>query len=513
MSNREVILQALERVRRHLEFGRALHDAAIVLGIVAVGMLLWRALQLCAGSPPVVAAAVLVALLLWVGGLFVLARRRLVPRCTLGDAAASVDARAGLKNELTTASWFLEHPVPSPWVDAQVARAVKSARGLDPAALLPLRVDWRELSGGTVAALLLVAAWLAPPMVPASDAARDLRPQPQAQDHQVQFIRGLLREERDEPTVTNLERALAVLERKTASADEKRRALLEADGAIEQQALEAAALRERLYRLAASLRGIERTQEVARALEGRNAQLAAKLLQQMAEQQSPAGLEQRRALPRPSDEEQELARLLATVASEKDQAQGNSSSAAAREAADRLGRIAQRLAAQDHWSQAAHALEQLRQAVAQDSLSSLAGSRLQASGRGSDNGRTEVAGANVQQTGINGPDGNPSGHEGSKPGAATGDAQSDAVLGEKVAPLAAQLRQEAIDAEGQGAATAPKSWFYVETKQQQSNIDLENVSARSEFTLAQAAAREGLAVRNRQIVKEYFMALRQGARP
>ena len=96
----------------------------------------------------------------------------------------------------------------------------------------------------------------------------------------------------------------------------------------------------------------------------------------------------------------------------------------------------------------------------------------------------------------------------------TGDAQSDPVLGAKVAPLAVQLRQEAIGAEGQESAnTAPKTWFYAETKQQQSNVDLENVAARSEFTLGQSAALEGVAVRHRQIVKEYFMALHQGARP
>jgi hypothetical protein len=479
-----------------------------------VGLLLWRMLRICAGSAPAVAAAILVALLLWAGGLFVLARRRLAPRCTLGDAAASVDARAGLKDELKTSSWFLEHPAPSPWVDAQIARAVKAACGLNPAALLPLRVGWRELSGGTVAALLLVVAWLAPAMVPPSDAAADLRPLPQAQAQQVQFIRSLLREEPDEATARSLEQALAVLERKTASADEKRHALLEADGAIQQHALEAAALRERLYGLAASLRGMPRTREVARALEGGNAQLAAKLLQQLPGQPSSVELKQQNASSRQSDEDQELARLLAAVTDEEDKLPGQSSGEAAREAADRLTRIARRLAAEDHRSQAAHALEQLRQAVAQDLSYSPAGSRAPVAGAGADNAKTGMAGANVQQAGTNGPDSNQSGREGSKAGAVTGDAQSEPVLGAKVAPLAVQFRREAIGAKGQqGADTAPKSWFYAETKQQQSHVDLENVAARSEFTLGQAAAPEAVAVRHRQIVKEYFMALHQGARP
>ena len=511
MSNREVIVQALERVRRRLKLGRALHDVALVLGIVAVGLLLWRVLHIYAGSAAVAAAAVLAALVFWVGGLFLLARRRLALRCTLGEAAALADARAGLKDELTTAQWFLEHPVPSPWVDAQVARAAESVRGLDPVALLPLRVDWRELSGGTAAALLLVAVCLAPPPG-LLDATGDPQPLAQAQADQVQLIRRLIREGQDEATARDLERALAMLEHKTASAEEKRRQLLEAEGAVGQQALEAAALREGLYRLAVSLRGKQRTVEVARALEGGNAQLAAKLMQQMSDQHSPIGVEQRSSSPRQSDEEQELARLLATVANEEDEAHGKSSGAAAKEAGDRLTRIAQRLAAQDHWSQAAVALQQLRQAVARDPSSSLAGSRQQAAGSGSDNAKPEAAGANVQQAGMNRPDSSPSGREGSKTGAVTGDAQSDAVLGAKVAPLAVQLRQEAIDPEGQEAVTAPKSWFYAETKQQQSNIDLENVSARSEFTLGQSAALEGVAVRHRQIVKEYFMALHQGAR-
>lgn len=518
MSNREVILRALERVRRRLRLGRALHDAATALGMLAVGLMLWRVLNMFAGSAPIVAAAVLAALLLWAGGLFLLARNRLAPRCTLGEAAASADARAGLKDELTTARWFLEHPIASPWIDAQVARAAESARGLDPVALLSLRVEWRELSGATAAALLVVVACLAPPqVVPPSDVAGAPQPLLQPQPQQVRFIRELIREEQDEAIARDLEQALAMLERKTASAEEKQRALSEAEQALEQQALEAAAMREGLHRLAATLRRTQRLEEVARALEGGNAQSAAKLMQQMAERHPPVGLQQHSVSPTQRDEEQELARLLAKLANDEDQAHGQSSGAAAKEAADRLTRIAQRLAAQDRWNQAAQALEQLRRAVARDLSPSLASSRQQTGqdrARVSDNAETGVAGANVHPTASNGLDSSPSGREGSKTGAVTADARTDAVLGAKVAALAVQLRQEAIDAEWLEAAnTAPKNWFYAETKKQESSIDLESVRARSELTLGQSAALEGVAVRHRQIVKAYFMALHRGARP
>jgi hypothetical protein len=147
-------------------------------------------------------------------------------------------------------------------------------------------------------------------------------------------------------------------------------------------------------------------------------------------------------------------------------------------------------------------------------LSSLPAARQQAPGLRSDNPQTQVAGANVQQGGMNGPNYNSSGREGSKAGAATGDAQSDPVVGAKVAPLTVQLRQEAIGADARESAnTAPKTWFYAETKQQQSKVRLENVGARSEFSLGQSTVLEGVAVRHQRIVKEYFMALHQGALP
>ena len=514
MSNREVILWALERVRRRLELGPALRDAATALGMVAVALLLWRVLHLFAANAPAVAAAVLAALLLWVGGLVALALGRLGPRHTLGDAATSADARAGLKDELTTARWFLEHPLSSPWIEAQAARAAESAGRLELAELLPLRVRWRELAAVAAAALLLLAAWSAPPMTPGSNAGRESRPLPQAQARQLQFLRSLLREDWDDPTAKKLAQTLAVLERKTASADEKWRALLEADGAIGQQTLETAALREGLYRLAALLRGKPRMQEIAAALEGGNAQLAAKLLQQLSGQHGWTSLEQQSASPAQNDAEPDLARLLAAVANDEDQEIGQNTGTAARDAADRLTRIARRLTAQDHWSRAAQALEQLRPPATPDPSSSLPGARQQVPGLRSDNPQAQVAGANVQQGGMNGSNNNSSGREGSKAGAVTGDAQSDPVVGAKVAPLAVQLQQEAIGADARESANiAPKTWFYAETKQQQSRVRLENVGARSEFSLGQSTALEGVAVRHQRIVKEYFMALHQGALP
>jgi hypothetical protein len=326
----------------------------------------------------------------------------------------------------------------------------------------------------------------------------------------VQFLRALIEKEHDEPTARKLEWALTMIERKAATREQKRRALSEAEGAILQRSLETAALRDGLFRLAGGLRAEQRTQGVAQALARGDAQLAAKLTRQLAEQSNPIGLEQQSASTMQGDEEQELARLLATAARNGDRAVAPSSSAAANEAADRLTRIAQRLAAQDHWSKAAYALAQLRQAVAQDLSPSPTPTRQQTAGRGSDNAQASAASPNVQQVGGEARDSDPFGHEGGKPGAATGNAQSDAVFGAKVAPLAVQLRPETVHAESPDAA--PKQWFYAETPRNASSIGLEAVKAGSEFTLGQSVAPMGVDIRHREIVKDYFMALHQSAR-
>src|SRR5262245_37797640 len=141
MSDQEVILRALARVRGRLRLRHAVHDLAVVLGMIAGAFLLWRALRLAGDSAPAMtAAAILIALLLWAGGLLLLLRGSLMRRTSLARAAVEADRRAALGDELKTAYWFIEHPMASPWIAAQIERAARSAGALDVSRLLPLRV-------------------------------------------------------------------------------------------------------------------------------------------------------------------------------------------------------------------------------------------------------------------------------------------------------------------------------------------------------------------------------------
>jgi hypothetical protein len=100
--------------------------------------------------------------------------------------------------------------------------------------------------------------------------------------------------------------------------------------------------------------------------------------------------------------------------------------------------------------------------------------------------------------------------EGSKTGAAMGESKADAALGNRTAPLSVQLKREAVpNSEPDDEQNAPKNWFYAESKEQKSIVELRDVQSRESFGQAQSGSAEGISVRHRQIVKDYFMQLRE----
>jgi hypothetical protein len=516
MSDQEVILRALQQIRRRLRLTRTLHDTATVLGMGAVGLLLWRVPYVFAGRPPAVAAAVLAALLLWVAALVLLVRSRLAGRSTLSAAAAAADAGADLKDELKTAYWFLEHPLPSPWIAAQVARAAGSARRLEPAALVPLRLDRRTLAAGVAAVALVLAAWLVQPLAPWSGAAALADALSEADARQARLLRELMAQSGDEATTAALEQALKTLESKTATAAEKERSLADARQALEQQNLQAASTREGLYKLSEKLRGNRALEEVAKALDQGDAAKAAKLMQKMAASRGAVKAQEPGASSGQREKEKDLERLLKDAAQGEDKAaQREISSAAAKEAVDRLNQIAEQLEVQGRLKEAAQALSQLQLAVAQRSLLSAGRFSQQAAQNATpspDSGQTSMPGGTMYRAAAVAQEKkNSQQQEGSKSGAALGDSQADPVLGKKVTPLAAQLKQEGVAGDRQDDAEGvPKNWFYTESKEQESVLDYQGVEGRSGFSLSQSAGPESIPIRHRQIVKDYFMTLREG---
>ncbi len=516
MSDQEIILQTLARVRRRLQMGHVVHDAIILLWLLAVAAALWRVLRMAGDHAPALSAvAILIALLLWVGGLLVLLRRLIARRTSLARAAAEVDARAALHDELKTAYWFIAHPIASPWNAAQLEHAARSARALDVSRLLPMRVERGTLAASALISVLLLALWLAPPLTPSSQAlAEGGNALSAAEAKQVQLLRELSAQlPGDSAAAAQLEQALTTLQRKEASAEEKQRALAAARAALEQRNLDAASTREGLYQLAQKLRGNEALKDIAAALGEGDAHKAAQALQQMPDAHGGKLTAAGPAAERSN--EKDLAHLIDQASGRGGEEPGESASVAAREAIDRLNQIAAQLDSQQQLNQASQALQQLQLAVAQRSTMSAGRFSQQAAQNSTpypNSGQTSMPGGIMFRSAAVAQEKRASAQqERSKTGSAMGDSQAEAPLGSKVTPLGVQLKKEAVpNPEPEDQQDAAKNWFYTESKEQKSVVELREVQARESFAQAQSGAAEGISVRHRQIVKDYFMHLREG---
>jgi hypothetical protein len=516
MSDQEVILLALARVRRRLQASRRMHDALIVLCLAAVGLMLWRALLLAGEHAPALSAvAILGALLAWFAGLFALVRGHLSHRVTLARAASEADNRAALDDELTTAYWFIEHPVASPWTAAQLSRAAISARALDVSRLLPLSIERGTLAATGAAAVMLLALWFAPPW-PASTAvaAANAGGGGAAQVRQLQQLRELAAQlPADSAAAAQVEQAMKTLQRRDASAEEKQRALAAAREALEQRNLEAASKREGLHQLAQQLRGNEALKDVANALEEGDARKAAQALQQMTNAQGKNG----GAISAEGEgrSEKDLQHLLEQATAGKGQEPPEVASVAAKEAIDRLNQIAAQLDAQRQLNSASQALQQMQLAVAQRNTMSAGRFSQQAAQNSTpspNTGQTSMPGGIMFKSAAVAQEKQASAQqEGSKTGSALGDSVADPALGNRVTPLSVQLKKEAVpNAQTDEQKEAGRNWFYAESKQQRSVVEMRDVQARASFQQAQSGSAEGISVRHRQITKDYFMHLREG---
>jgi len=319
----------------------------------------------------------------------------------------------------------------------------------------------------------------------------------------------------DETTARKLREAIAAVESKSATAEEKQRALAEAQRALEQQDLQAASAREGLYRLADRVRGQQRLEEVAKALEEGDAARAASLVQRMAQTPGAEGREADSSVSRSDD--RDLERLLDTVAQGQSPEQSEATSAAAKETVDRLREIAQQFDTQERLSRSARALQQLQLTVAQ--RSPLAAGRFgqqaaQNSTPAPQTGQTSMPGGMMFRTTAVARETTPSAQqEGSKTGSALGDSRADPVLGAKATSLEVQLKQEAVPDRPQQDERAATGWFYTESRQQAATLGFEEVRAPAQSKLGQSAAVDALSIRHRRMVKNYFTTLRQDPTP
>jgi hypothetical protein len=516
------LLELLGRIDRRLRLNYSLYDLLFVAGFAVIMLLAWRLLRVYGTVSPVAAAlTVLVTILAAAGVLFLVAAHVLRRRFGMARAAVEVDARAQLRNEMLSAWCFTQQPGGSAWIDAHVRRAAATAAGLDPARLVPVHLPVRVLAPVAAGAIALLAVWFVTPLKPAASLAAVPETSVFSEEERKQIValQALVDKAPQTQTTRKLQQALDTLQRKEAREEEKRRALAQAQEAVEQSKLDAASAREGLYQLAESLRGTRGMEDVARALQEGDARKAAELLERKAGQPLGAkGGAGPSADARQLGGEKDLAKLLQEAA--KSRSDGGDAAAppsvAMKEAVDRLSKIASELEVQGTMSNSTQLLQQLQLSVSQRSTLSagrFAQQEAQNSSAGSESGNTMMPGGKMFRSAAVAQEAERSQQqEGTRAGDAQGESEAEPLLGQQTQRLEVQLKQEVVQKEGEPGTPASEAWFYAQSKEQKSVLQLQAVQARAAFAQADSTPPEGISVRHRQTVKEYFMNLREGAK-
>ena len=176
-----------------------------------------------------------------------------------------------------------------------------------------------------------------------------------AEQQQVRALRALADTLPDSEAARKLEQALQVLERSEASAQERSRALAQAQDAVQQIRLDAASTRETLQHAADLLRNQPGMEAVAEALARGDAQQAAELLARMQEQAARTKAS-RRTAPDPvaatSAAEKSLEQALLAASEVTGPQPQSASPEAMQQAVDRLNEIARELSASKYVNEA-----------------------------------------------------------------------------------------------------------------------------------------------------------------
>ncbi len=516
---REQILGLLTQIQRRQQLNRALHVLALCGGLVLLALIAWRLLRWLGETAPAASALVILAALL--GGFAVvslLAIAMLREGPSARRAARAADLRAALKDELVSAHAFIEDGRASAWVAAQLQRAGRTARGLQPAQIVPLHLPATLLAVLAAGAVILAIAWRAAPRAPTATLSEDARPLDRSERAQVDALRALADTLRDQEAAAKVKKALAALDRPGASQEAQRRALADAQEALEQSRLKTAAALEGLSRIGDRMRSQAGMEGVAEALRRGDAKEAAHLLSQM--QPRGSGSEKTQAGngdagPAPGAGEKSLDQVMKEATQSKGGPEA-AGSAAMKEAIDRLNKIAQELEADSKVTQANQAVQKLQMSVAQRSTLSAGRFAQQNDQDGTpapETGQADMKGGTMYRSAAvaQGKGGSES-QEGSRAGDAQGDAPSDPLLGAHAERLEAQLKRTAIQDGGEAKDEQQKTpWFYAESQQQQAHAQWREVQARGRAAEADAGGNQGISIQHRQIVKDYFMNLREGA--
>ncbi len=519
MSDSELLAQRLRQLARRLHRNRLSRELATA-GCWLFGALL--VYQILGGL--ITAAPVLGALrALWLLALVMIALFylvRLSRPTTLAAAAAVADERAHLKDELKTAQWFAREGTDSPLALLQLQRALRSAQSLDPRAVAP--PHWpRSLPIALALALTAAGLALLPPKAThlglrasTALAASEALAAPRGHARALLPATGLAlptaeADAREQQGTTESPASGAAQPRGSDAAPERTGTGGASDAAWR-----------RLDAMARSLEGSSEGAGLAAAIQSRDAARVAELMQELQHKRSLARA-QANLIPHGEQVKAEsdrgvMAALQSLFSDEKFAKQAESIEASEDEL-QRAVNIAQKLDEDGRPrvnNPAQHTVDE--QPAAPDDravpLSSY-GPRQAARGRGEGGepaGTTNVEGGamgrRISQSQA-GAGGSPSGSE---QGGSRSELGADPVLGKQTLRLDVQLQRLKIESgndssEAQGLADR----VYAATRAQRASLAYQAGVREARYASEQATSGEQVPLTYRDIVKDYFLNLRQ----
>ncbi len=137
MSDREIIINWLASVDRRLRANRLSCNLTFGLTLFLIFPIVFKIWDL---FHPVQGRTLMVLAGLWLFGLLAWSFRHFKKRGSLEQAAAAIDQKAKLHDQIKTAYWFINNPRQSEWVDVQIKRAAGEMQRLDVDRLYPFTI-------------------------------------------------------------------------------------------------------------------------------------------------------------------------------------------------------------------------------------------------------------------------------------------------------------------------------------------------------------------------------------
>jgi hypothetical protein len=518
MKERQIILGVLRELGRRLWINRAIREIAFVVCVILFCLVCFQLIEpaLIAGVPTT-GTAIRIALLAAFAAVTLEVARRSARGVSTRQAAAEADVRAQLKDELKSAHWFLTEMETSPFAELQVQRAAVTAARLDLAVLAPRTLPGNALLAAGLGLLLAALIWMTPQLSRSWDISHETGT---AEHRESADLRSLLKDAPHDAEIEKLDLALRKLQQTDASTGEKRRALADARDAIDQANMEALAAREGLARLAESLKTNPKFESVAQALNQGSVDDAMALLRKLKTDSTAAGAHEHRAIePTGKGSAPESSMGQALESAGRDLASRNA--AVNQDAINRvinaLEQANERIEVQNRVNNVKRRMED--NLVATNQRSQLTASQFDNRSDAAnptpspETGNSNMRGGTLFRQAAVARDEGDTAREGSQTGDTSGDSTALLLEGAATRRFDAQLKRETIlqkyDAAEEPNGKGDQGWFYSASREQKSMLQAENVRSRAGYDREDAITHDRVPVRQKNIVKNYFLNLHE----